>query len=487
LQRKGNFVSTNLLDRPPIVDTARVDAAPAFDRMPLLVVLAGTFMTFLDFFIVNVALPSIQTGLGAGVDAVQLVIAGYGLAFAVGMISGGRLGDLYGRRRMFSIGLALFTVTSLACGVAPSIDILVAARVLQGVAGAMLTPQVLAILSAVYDETVRPKAFAAYGFAMGIAGVLGQLIGGALIDANVAGLGWRSIFLINVPVGVVTLTVVKRYVPEARGERASLDAVGTALITVVLVAVVLPLVVGREHGWPMWSIASLASAPALAAIFVAHQARRGRSGKAPLLDLRLFRNRSFTIGSLTGMAFGCVPPATFFVLALYLQQGRGFSPLFSGEVFGAVGVGYFLALVLATPIAARIGHQVLALGAGEVAVGCFLLALTADTTHTILLTPGLALVGFGIGLVLVPLSATVLRHVEPAHLGSAAGVLSTAQQVGGALGVALVGVVFFPAVSGGIPHAFRLSLVLLAGLTSLTAVLTQVLVRESSAAPRTAR
>ncbi len=185
-------------------------SADTFRWGPLLVVLAGTFVTFLDFFIVNVALHSIGTELHAGPDAVQLVVAGYGLAFAVGMISGGRLGDLYGRRRMFTIGLALFTLTSLACGLAPNAAFLVLARVLQGAAGALLTPQVLAILGTVYTGRWRARAFAGYGLAMGIAGVLGQLIGGALISADIMGSGWRGIFLINVPVGIVTLLLGAR-------------------------------------------------------------------------------------------------------------------------------------------------------------------------------------------------------------------------------------------------------------------------------------
>ncbi|HEU5267431.1 MAG TPA: MFS transporter, partial [Jatrophihabitans sp.] len=220
---------------------------------PLLVVLAGTFVTFLDFFIVNVALPAIRSDLHAGASAVSLVVAGYGLTFAAGMITGGRLGDLYGRRRMFALGLALFTLTSLLCGLAPTAGILVAARMLQGAAGALLTPQVLAILGSTYVGARRAKAFAAFGFAMGIAGVLGQLIGGALIQADVAGLGWRTIFLINVPVGLLAVPLVRRVVPESRGPRARLDLVGAVLGTATIAALVLPLVEGREHHWPLWT------------------------------------------------------------------------------------------------------------------------------------------------------------------------------------------------------------------------------------------
>jgi EmrB/QacA subfamily drug resistance transporter len=457
-------MTSTTLERP-----ARVVQDAPVSWAPLLVVLAGTFVTFLDFFIVNVALPSIETDLQAGPSALSLVVAGYGLTFAVGMITGGRLGDLYGRRRMFSIGLALFTITSAACGVAPSVGLLIAARFLQGAAGAMLTPQVLAILGTTYVGKQRATAFAAYGFAMGIAGVLGQLLGGALIQADVAGLGWRAIFLINVPVGVAALAVAGRLVPESHGSRARLDLGGTVLVTAAVTAVVLPLVEGREHGWPAWTWVSLAFAPVLAALFVLHQ----RTRVVPLVDLGLFRQRAFAVGSLVGMAFAFVPGAFFFVLALYLQQGRGYSALFSGIVFAAVGVGYFAAMVIAGALAVRLRHHVLPLGAGLVAAGAVLLAVEAHASSSVALVPGLALIGFGIGLVLVPLSSIVLADVDPLHAGSAAGVLATAQQVGGAFGIAVIGVAFFSI--GTVTHAFVITMCVIAGMTALTAALSQVL------------
>lgn len=463
-------MSTLTLDRPAV---RRPPAAASW--APLAVVLAGTFVTFLDFFIVNVALPAIRADLHADSAAVSLVVAGYGLTFAAGMITGGRLGDLYGRRRMFALGLALFTLTSAGCGFAPSAGALVAARMLQGAAGALLTPQVLAILGTVYDGARRGTAFAAYGFAMGIAGVLGQLLGGALIQADLAGLGWRTIFLINVPVGIAALAFVRRAVPESRGPAAPLDVAGTLLGTAAVAALVLPLVEGREHGWPLWTWLSVGAAPLLGAGFVAHQARQTAAGRSALVDLALFRVRSFGVGSLTALTFALVPPSFFFVLALYLQQGRGYSALFSGTVFAAVGVGYFAAMTVAQRLAARLGHQVLASGAALVAVGCLALADTAHAGSAWALVPGLLLTGAGIGLVLVPLSAAVLAGVHPSHAGAAAGVLSTAQQVGGALGVALIGTVFFGA--GAVVHAFVVSLWAIAALTVATAGLAQLLRR----------
>ena len=447
---------------------------------PLLVVLAGTFMALLDFFIVNVALPSIQSGLHASRAAVQLIIAGYGLTFATGMITGGRLGDLYGRRRMFMTGLALFTLTSAACGLAPSAGLLIGARVLQGAAGALMTPQVLAIIGIVYAGPRRDRAFAAYGLAMGFAGVLGQLLGGAIIAASVGGSGWRGIFLINVPVGLTALVLARWVIPEFAGHTARLDLAGTALATAGLAAVVAPLIEGQQYGWPAWTWASLAAAPVLLGGFVVHQRRRAASGRSPLVDPGLFASRGFSVGSLAALAFGLVPASFFFVLALFLQDGLGLSPLLSGEVFAAVGAGYFAAMMLATGLARRLGRQVLALGAAVVAAGGLLLAAADGGASWMPLLPGLAVTGFGIGLVLVPLSATVLAGVDPQHAGAAAGVLATAQQVGGAVGVALVGVVFYRSLgAGAFGHAMTAALILLAGLTVATAALVQLLPRRA--------
>lgn len=443
---------------------------------PLIVVLAGTFVTYLDFFIVNVALPSIHAELRAGPAALQSVVAGFALTFAVGMISGGRLGDVYGRRRVFGAGLALFTVTSAACGLAPNADVLVVSRLLQGLSAALMTPQVLAIVGTVYAGTRRAKAFAAYGLTMGAAAVLGQLIGGVLIALDIAGSGWRSIFLINVPIGVVALGSLRRTVPESHGERSSLDLVGTALVTGALTAVILPLVEGRQLGWPAWTWVCFAAAPVLFASFVAHQWMRARTERAPLVRLSVFRDRRFAIGTLTGVAFGGVPPALFFVLALYLQEGRRLSALESGLVFTAVGIGYFAAMLTAPRMAVRLGRQLLAIGALTVGVGCVLLSTVVSASLPAAL-PGLAVVGFGIGMVLVPLTATALADVAPAQAGAASGVLATALQLGGALSVAAIGAVYYGAVGHGVGGAYGESLLVLAAVTLLTAGLVQLLPR----------
>jgi EmrB/QacA subfamily drug resistance transporter len=474
-------------------DIATTPTVPAARRAPLLshrwaalpVVLAGTFMVVLDFFIVNVAMPAMQADLHASTGAIEWVVAGYGLTFATLLITAGRLGDRHGRRHMFSVGLGLFTLASAACGLAWSPASLVAARLVQGVAAALLSPQVLSIIGVAYTGPDRVRALSVYGIVLGLAAVGGQLLGGVLVQADVAGLGWRSCFLINVPVGVAALALAARAVPESRGAGATgLDVTGTVLITAGLTAVLLPLVEGRAHGWPLWTWLSLAGAAVLLAAFAAHQRRLARRGGAPLLDPALFADRAFTAGLLTQLVFWCGQASFFLVLALYLQMGRGLDALRAGLVFTILAVAYLAASLKAPGLTPRLGRKLPALGALVLATGHALLATSVagvGTTGPVgLLAPALLLIGAGMGLVITPLTATVLGAVEPARAGAAAGALSTMQQVGNALGVAVTGVLFFGALHAGFAHAFEVSLVQLAVLCAAVAALTRLLPRACS-------
>src|SRR5919201_405199 len=305
------------------------------------VLLAGAFMVVLDFFIVNVALPSIATELGAGESSLEWVVAGYGLTFAAFLITAGRLGDGLGRRRVYAAGLALFTVASAACGIAPSPTTLVLARVAQGVAGAVVMPQVLAIIGVTYRGPDYARALSAYGVALGLAAVGGQVIGGALVQTDVAGLGWRGCFLINVPIGLAALAVTPRLVPESRApRRARIDLLGVVVLALGLTAVLLPLIEGRQHGWPLWTWISLGAAPLILADFAYNQARLAKRGRAALLDLGLFRERTFTAGGLPPLFLGWAAASFFLYLALYLQEGRGLNPLEAGLVFPILAVAY---------------------------------------------------------------------------------------------------------------------------------------------------
>jgi EmrB/QacA subfamily drug resistance transporter len=430
------------------------------------VLLAGAFMVVLDFFIVNVALPSIATELGAGESSLEWVVAGYGLTFAAFLITAGRLGDGLGRRRVYAIGLVLFTVASLACGLAPSPTTLVIARIAQGVAGAVVMPQVLAIIGVTYRGPDYVRAVSIYGVALGLAAVGGQLIGGALVETDIAGLGWRSCFLINVPLGLAALAFT-RLVPETREERgAKLDAIGATMLAAGLAAILLPLIEGRQLGWPVWTWVSLAVSPALLGVFLARQHRLTRGGRTPLLDLSLFRERAFSAGLATQLCLACAQASFFVYLALYLQLGRGLGPLEAGLVFTIIAVAYVAVSGPAPQLAQRYGRTVVAVGGMSLALGLALLALAVSELGTggslLAFAPGLALAGTGIGLCFTPLTSTVLANVAAARAGSASGALSTTQQIGFALGVAVTGVIYFGAADDGVGHAFELSLIQLA-------------------------
>ncbi|MFG1806694.1 MFS transporter [Streptomyces sp. NPDC049040] len=463
--------------------SASGSAAPDTGRpgLGLLVLLAATFMTSLDIFIVNVAIPAVQDDLRAGTAAIQWVVAGFGLAVATGLITAGRLGDIFGRRRMFTLGLALFTATSAACGLAPTAGTLVAARVLQGLSAALMGPQVLAILQTGWTGKAQARAFGMYGLTMGVGAVFGQLIGGLLIKADLLGLGWRTCFLINLPVGIAALAAAPRALVESRApRRPRLDNTGVALSTAAVVALVLPLIQGRSLGWPLWTWLCLAGSAALFAVFVSHQRRLAAAGGDPVLDTALFRQRGFTSGALAQLVFWTGQGSFFLILALYLQAGRGLDALASGTVFLAIGVGYLLTSTAAHRVAERLGSRTVPAGALVMAagLGALLAAVHASGTSGSLwlLVPGLFLDGVGMGMVIAPLTHDALGRV-PAHLvGAASGVVATIQQVSGALGIALIGIVFYGAVGAGAPgrypHAFGLGLAFLLGLEMLLAALT---------------
>jgi EmrB/QacA subfamily drug resistance transporter len=450
--------------------------------LPLPVVLAGTFMVVLDFFIVNVALPSMQSQLHASDGAIEWVVAGYALTSAIFMVTGGRLGDQWGYLRVFCLGLALFTLASAGCGAAGAPTELVVSRLLQGVAAALLTPSVVSLIGVLYTGRDRLRALSAYGTTMGFAAAGGQLIGGALIALNPLGLGWRACFLINVPVGLAALAMAPRLIPASpRRPHVRLDLIGTLLATGLLTVIVLPLVEGRQHGWPAWTWISLASIPALTVCFAAHQYRLGRRGGNPLVDLNMFRARSFSAGLVTQLCFWAGQASFFVVLALYLQQGRGLHALPAGLVFTILAAAYLVASAVSPRLAARQGRIVIGGGAVVLAAGhLLLLGAVADIGvrgSLAALVPGLLLVGAGMGLVLAPLASTILTTVEPDRAGAASGMLSTMQNVGNALGVAVTGVIFFGALHAGYAHAFELSLAELALLLSGVAALSRLLPR----------
>jgi EmrB/QacA subfamily drug resistance transporter len=434
----------------------------------LAVLMAATFMFVLDFFIVNVAIPSTQRDLHASDGAIQLVVATYAIALAAGLIVGGRLGDLIGRRRALMIGLGIFTVASAVCGDAQTATVLIAGRVAQGLGAALFSPQVLAIIGVTYQGGERTKAITLYGLVLGLGAVSGQLIGGLLIHFDILGLGWRSCYLVNLPIGLAALVLAPRAIAESRGGNAKLDAGGAVLVAAALVAIVLPLVEGRAQGWPLWTWLSLAAAVPLLAAFV----RTQRRAAAPLLPPGLFAHRSFSAGLAVSIVFYAGMASFFLVLAIYLQEGRGQDALGSGLTFTPLAAGY-LAASIAAP---RLGRRALQLGGLVRAAGLAGLAAAVELgASTGALVPILLVDGIGMGLLTAPLVATVLAGMDPRDAGAATGVLSTAQQVGNTIGVAVIGAVFYGALGGGFDHAFATAVLAIFGACLAVAALVPLL------------
>jgi MFS family permease len=421
------------------------------------VVLAAVFMTTLDFFIVNAVAPATRRDLDAGRTALQAVLVGYGLAYAIGLITAGRLGDLYGPRRVFVVGLALFTGASAACGLATGPGFLVAARIAQGLAAALMAPQVLALIGRMFPGADRARAFAWYGATVGVAGTGGQAVGGLLLAADLGGLGWRACFLINVPLGVLALAMVRLLPADGKGSgagaRPGLDPLGAVLSATGLVALVLPLVVGRESGWPAWTWLSLGLSLPLLAGFAAHQRRRIAAGRSPLLDPVVFRDPGFTRGVVcVALLFGGSAGLTF-VLSLFLQEGRGMSPVTAGVVGVALNASFFAASMQTGRLTGRLGNRIAVLGGTVLAAGFALIGWSASSVGAtglpVGLVGGLAVTGAGMGLLMAPLTAAALAGVRARLTGMAAGVLGTAQETAGVLGIALTGLVFFHRLSPG--------------------------------------
>ncbi|WP_020519193.1 MFS transporter [Catelliglobosispora koreensis] len=429
----------------PVPD-AFVPAATGRRRtLALLVVLLGLLVDLLDITVVNVALPRIQEGIGIDAAAIQWVIAGYTLSFALMLITSARLGDLFGRKRIFVIGMAGFTIASMACGFSQTPGQLVAARIVQGAFGALMVPQVLSTIQVMYAPHERGRAFAILSGVFGIGTVGGPLLGAVLTEADFAGLSWRSIFLVNVPVGILAIITALIVVPESKPANAKrLDVPGVIILTAALFLLVYPLVQGRELGWPWWTFVSMAASLLVLALFVVHQ--RGRKD-SPLVPMTLFRFRSFDGGLLVSIFFmGGVMP--FFLLnTLYLQVGQGFPILKAG----LTGIMWGIAVPLFGAVSSRVIHPKLGraglqLGLLLMMAGMFILMWTISTVDTVTpwhMAPGLFIGGMGMGMSFPPIVSFTLHDVPVNDAGPASGVYNTVQQVGAVLGIAAGGVLFF--------------------------------------------
>lgn len=413
------------------------------------VLLAGGFLPPVDFFIVNVALPSIQDDLRATAAEVQLVISGYAAGYAVFLISGGRLGDLFGRRLCFIAGMTAFTLANLWCGLAATPTQLVIARVFQGLAAALLIPQVLGAIRALYaEEKALARALSFYGVMMGLAAAAGQFAGGALVHWSPFDLGWRAVFLLKLPVCALIILAAWKLLPETGGgQKVRLDLGGAALISLALGCVVVPLSQGRQQGWPLWVFLALAAVPVLVAWFVWFERRLSRQGGMPLVDLDLFAIPGFRRGILVATLF-FFTTSFYFLFGIYQQQGRGVAPLFTGLAILPYGVGLFLGPLAGAPFV-RLQPHMLAIGMSiqvtfYALVGVFVfLGWTAWELSLVVF-----LAGFGQGIAFPRLFNTVLAEVPAHQAGVAAGITNSALQMGAASSAAAIGSLFFAVLEG---------------------------------------
>lgn len=415
----------------------------------LAIVMTAAFMDLVDVTIVNIAIPSIQKDAGASFSQIQWITAGYALAFAAGLVTGGRLGDIHGRKRLFLVGIGGFTLASALCGFAANPEMLVASRILQGAMAAMMVPQVLSIVHATFPAHERGKVFGLFGAIVGLGAVSGPLLGALLTEWNLFGLEWRPIFLINLPVGVVAFLLGRRFITESKAPRAlKLDLVGVALVVLGLLMLLYPLTRGRELGWPVWGYASMGGALVVFAALVAYEGRKAARDGSPLVELSLFRVKSFAAGIAVQTVFGVAMGIFFLVWTLYMQIGLGWSPLHAG----LTGVPFSLAVSTAAGLSVqklvpRFGRKVLRTGALVMAAGVLLYIAEAHRYGLGIASWQMALplvvMGAGMGLIVAPLTDAVLSEVPHEHAGSASGLINTVQQMGNALGLGLVSVVFF--------------------------------------------
>lgn len=450
----------------------------------LFVILGAELMDLLDSTITSVAGPRIESALGGTYSQLQWMSAAYTLAFAMLLITGARLGDMFGRRRMFLVGTAAFAVTSLLCGLATSPETLIAYRALQGVAAAMMVPQGLGLLRDMFPPGEMAAAFGIFGPVMGLGAVAGPILGGFLVDADLFGTDWRSIFFVNVPVGIAAFVAGMRLLPrdrvDARGT-VNLDITGMVLLSAAMVLIILPLVQGRESGWPAWTFVSMAAAVPVFALFVWHERRRRAGGGSTLVELSLFRNRAFTSAIVVGLLFFSTMVAFMLTLTVYMQAGLGWSAsdaavaLIPWSLGTTVGAGLSGGL-----LAPRFGRKVMHAGLLVQVVGMLAVWYTIDHDPAGVsgwgLTPALVVTGLGFGLIMAPFFDIAIAGVSFEETGSASGVLNAIQQLGGAVGVAAFGTLFFhyaddggsANVRDGFTDGITTSLLVMAGVVLVT-------------------
>ncbi|MBO9198364.1 MFS transporter [Rhizobium sp. 16-449-1b] len=433
----------------------------------LVILLTGAFLPPLDFFIVNVALPSIREDFQASASTMQLIISGYATTYAVMLITGGRLGDLYGRRNVFLAGMAAFAAASALCGFAWSPSVLITGRILQGFAAAVMAPQALASINAIFPDHEKSRALSFYALTFGVASMAGLFLGGALIALNIFGLGWRTIFLINLPVIAIAAPSAMMMLRETRSEHARrLDLGGAALIALALFALISPLIEGREHGWPVWSILMLAASLPLLLLFWRYEQKMGAAGRDPIVEPRLLRVPGLKRGLLAAVFFYAFA-AFWLTFSVYQQGGLGRTPFEAGVAILPAAVGFVLGPFASGRILRVFGRYSAAAGMTLEAAGLFGTAALISFGASEFLFVALFLIGAGQGIALPNLVKTVVQRVDPMQSGLASGLINSMLQIGGALATALIGGLFFSILGsatdlGSIGHAYSVAAVAIA-------------------------
>ncbi|NLU66063.1 MFS transporter [Streptomyces sp. HNM0574] len=454
-------MSSSALDNEPQHTTQTpTHPAPGLSKMglaawiALLVLLGAELMDMIDQSVVLTALPAIQESTGAGPDTVQWLTTGYSLPIALGLITSGRLGDLYGRRRLLLIGTVVFTTASLLCGLAAGPGMLIGARGLQGLGAAVMIPQILATLHVTFEGQNRSKVFGLYGAVMSLANVLGPVMGGLLTEADLFGLSWRPIFLVNVPVGLAVILLGRKFIPESTARKADRpDLTGMVLSALAIVLIVFPLSEGHLHHWPLWCFALLAAGLLVLGVFLRHQ--KHKQGNAPLVALSLFRSRQFSGGMAAQLMHGLLCGLFFMTWTLYLQRGLGMSPFHAALAFVLLSVGELGGATVVAKSGGRFARRLPQAGAliTIAAMAAYGLQIDAVPGLTLLaMTAPVVLIGFGLGMVGGPLADMSLARVPHEDAGSASGLFNTVMHLGIALGTALTALVFF-ATTNGSPDA----------------------------------
>lgn len=449
-------------------------------KIVLATLLTATILSPLDFYIVNLALTPIEESLNASASHLQMIISFYTSAYAVFQITGGRLGDLLGRKQMFITGLTGFILSSALCGFAPTPWTLISGRILQGVSGAIMAPQVLALIHTIFTEKEQPLVMGLYSFSFGLAAVLGQLLGGILISMNILGLGWKIIFLINLPIGILALIGAIYFIPrqEKRNIKEPIDWIGIILLSLCLGLIIYPLTQGIEAGWSSWVVITLAMSIPVLTLFIFYEKWLTKRQKKPLIDIAIFQNPNLTLGASIAFLFYC-SGIFYLALGIYLQKGLGWTSVEAGLAIMPFGFGFILSSLISASITKRIGNHILNLGLFTYALGfsLIIIALASYSLIESLFYLGLLIAGLGMGLTLSSIVRISLYNTKENSVGLASGIINSALQIGSAIGVASIGGLFFYwSDTLNYTKAFQGSLLIVVFLLIIASILAYILI-----------